>query len=157
MQDLRGETNQQVHLFRPRPYNIRQGCTAAKWSAIQISREKFDGRNLTDNMKEEEQRKDLVDLTRYLLKLVHETHLVGHQKLWLYQHLIIPKKSWHREILDLRYSFAKMLHHISLSFIKKWAGLPKAANTGWELEEPFPAAWTVWHGHWAVVRKSSAN
>ena len=80
-------------------------------------------------MKEEEKRKDLDDLTRYLLKLVHETHLVGHQKLWLYQHLIIPKISWHLEILDLCYSFAKMLHHISLSFIKKWAGLPKAANT----------------------------
>ena len=88
---------------------------------------KFLGRMLTDTVGEITQREDLINSTRCLLKTVAETRLYGHQKLWLYQHQIIPKIAWQLEILDLSHSFAKLLHRICLPFLKKWAGLPRPA------------------------------
>ena len=59
-------------------------------------------------------------LQENLINLVNSTQL--------YNHHIVPRLSWWFTTLKLSLSFAEHLHSLVLPFLKKWCGLPRAAN-----------------------------
>ena len=50
--------------------------------------------------------------------LVLKSHLPKTCKLWLYQHFIVVKMSWHFTALDLTATFVKTLQSVSTKFLK---------------------------------------
>ena len=63
------------------------------------------------------------------LTLVDGLPLPSTAKLWLYQHFVVAKMSWHFTALDLSLTFVKRLQTQANKFLKAWSGLPRPANT----------------------------
>ena len=76
------------------------------------------------------QREHLWSLDESLMATVDSSRLHGHQKLWLYHHLVVSKLSWSIKVLELSANFVGELQALYLRFLKEWMGLPRLANPG---------------------------
>ena len=89
---------------------------------------KYLGVRIEWTLQEKQSRGRIKEILINLINLVNNTHVANTAKLWLYNHHIVPRLSWWFTTLDLSLSFAKHLHSLVLPFLKKWCGLPRAAN-----------------------------
>lgn len=89
---------------------------------------KYLGVRIEWTLQEKQSRGRIKEILIHLINLVNNTHVANTAKLWLYNHHIVPRLSWWFTTLDLSLSFAKHLHSLVLPFLKKWCGLPRAAN-----------------------------
>ena len=64
-----------------------------------------------------------------LTQLVDALTLPASAKLWLYQHFVIAKMSWSVTVHDLSKTFVSKLQAMANTYLKKWAALPRPANT----------------------------
>lgn len=74
-------------------------------------------------------RKSIIDSLNEWLAITDTLHLPNTAKLWLYQHFVVAKLAWYFNALDLSLTFVRQLQNTVTSFLKKWSGLPRAANT----------------------------
>ena len=89
---------------------------------------KYLGVRIEWTLQEKQSRGRIKEILINLINLVNSTHVANTAKLWLYNHHIVPRLSWWFTTLELSLSFAKHLHSLVLPFLKKWCGLPRAAN-----------------------------
>ena len=90
---------------------------------------KFLGRKIKYDLSESEQTREINETTRSNFKIVDEQPINGFMKLWLYQNYILSFLSWPFMIYDLNLSEAKRLEVLANRYLKKWARLPRPANT----------------------------
>ena len=64
-----------------------------------------------------------------MLGIVNSDLVQNTGKLWIYQHMIVPKLSWEFTIYCFPITFAKKLQSIATPFLKKWAGLTRSTTT----------------------------
>ncbi len=74
-------------------------------------------------------RSDIISTLTQWLDLVDNVALHTPGKLWLYQHFIVAKMAWFFTALDLSLTFVRQLQAQANVFLKRWAGLPRPANT----------------------------
>ena len=91
---------------------------------------KFLGRRLHGDCSEVTQREHLCSLAESLMATVDSSRLQGHQKLWLYHHLVVSKLSWSLKVLELSASLVGELQALYLRFLKTWVGLTRLVNPG---------------------------
>ena len=89
---------------------------------------KFLGQLIFKDLSDTAVRKDTTAKLQSMLRIVDADLVQKTGKLWIYQHMIVPKLSWEFTIYCFPITFAKNLQSIANSFLKKWAGLTRSTT-----------------------------
>ena len=90
---------------------------------------KYLGRWISEDGSEVVAKQRMQDKVHALCSKVDATPLRGIDKLWIYEHVIVPKMMWMLMVHDLSVSFVRHLDKLALRYVKKWMQLPRAADT----------------------------
>jgi hypothetical protein len=89
---------------------------------------KYLGINITPKLTTETDNNKLKILLNEGLKKIDGQKLTGFQKIWLYNHFLIPKMSWILMMVHLSNSFVNSLQKTGQKLLKSWAGIPRSGN-----------------------------
>ena len=84
---------------------------------------KFLGRIIDGSLSDRKSIKELEDKLLAGLRAIHKSHFKGSQKLWILQHLLIPKVQWALLIYEVSITCAAVLERKVSVFIRKWLNI----------------------------------
>ena len=84
---------------------------------------KFLGRIIDGSLSDRKSIKELEDKLLIGLQTIHKSHFTGSQKLWILQHLLIPKVQWALLIYEVSITCASSLEKKVSGFIRKWLNI----------------------------------
>ena len=84
---------------------------------------KFLGRIIDGSLSDRKSIKELQDKLCAGLKVIHKSSFSGTQKLWILQHLLIPKVQWALLIYEVSITSASILEKKISVFIRKWLNI----------------------------------
>ena len=90
---------------------------------------KFLGRKISSDLSESEQIRGVTASFKEYLDAVDNQPINGFMKLWLYQNYVLAFLAWPFTVYDFNLSVAKRLEVTANKYLKRWAGLPRPANT----------------------------
>ena len=109
-------------------YNPGLSISGSTIAPIPLSGFKYLGVRIEPTLSEFVSQQKIIETLTQHMTTVHNVPLANTAKLFIYNHHVIPRLSWWFATLELSLAFATHLHRIVLPFLKKWCGLPKAAN-----------------------------
>ena len=96
--------------------------------SIQTAPVKFLGRVINGSLSDRKSIEELSDKLRDGLKTIDKSLLLGTSKLWVMQHLLIPRIQWSIMIYEIPMSNIISLEASISVFIRKWLGLHKSIS-----------------------------
>ena len=97
--------------------------------SIQKKPVKMLGRWIRGELSDRRSRLELEERFTEGMKLVEKSLITGIMKLWIYQHLSIPKLGWMLMIYEIPVSWIEKLEVSANGYIKKWLGVSKTLST----------------------------
>ena len=89
---------------------------------------KFLGQLIFKDLSDAAVRESTTAKLQSMLRIVNVDLVQNTGKLWIYQHMIVPKLSWEFTIYCFPITFAKKLQSVANQYLKKWAGLARSTT-----------------------------
>ena len=89
---------------------------------------KFLGQLIFKDLSDAAVRESTTAKLQSMLRIVNADLVQNTGKLWIYQHMIVPKLSWEFTIYCFPITFAKKLQSVANQYLKKWAGLSRSTT-----------------------------
>ena len=109
------------------PFRVKEPSSPTDFScyipSIHSKPVKFLGRIIDGSLSDRKSTKELQDKVLTGLKVIHKSSFKGSQKLWILQHLLIPKIQWALLIYEVPISVASSLEKRISFYIRKWLNL----------------------------------
>ena len=121
---FRADKSHSIVIIKGTPMSTARFSVSKATDQPQHSRQvKFLGRIIDGSFSDRNSSVELADKLLAGLRAIDESHFTGTQKLWILQHLLIPRIQWPLLIHEVPISLAFKLEQIGSVFIRKWLHL----------------------------------
>ena len=109
-------------ILRICPFNVSNGQGAQKEFIPSIHSQpvKFLGREISESISDASVIERFITMYKDGLTLIDKSNHSGIHKLWIYQHLLVPRARWPIQIYEISLSTAQRLEQHTSVFIRKW-------------------------------------
>ena len=115
------------------PFSSSVSCSPTDFSSyiplIHAMPIKFLGRIINGSLSDRNSIQELRDKLSKGLDMIHKSPHTSSQKLWILQHLLIPRIQWPLMIYDISASVALSLEQTVSKYIRMWLKLPKMMSS----------------------------
>ena len=115
------------------PFNVNEPSSPTDFScfipAIQSNPIKFLGRVIDWSLSDRKCVKEMEDKLLSGLNVISKSSFKGSQKLWILQHLLIPKIQWALLVYEVPMSTASLLERKISVFIRKWLNIHPSTSS----------------------------
>ncbi|XP_072025165.1 uncharacterized protein [Amphiura filiformis] len=89
---------------------------------------RFPGKLIYDDLKDDGIRQMINQKLSAMLKTTDKSQLNGTMKMWIYNHMIIPKLTWAFTINNLPKTYIENLEAACTKYLKRWAGMSRCTT-----------------------------
>ncbi|XP_072017385.1 uncharacterized protein [Amphiura filiformis] len=89
---------------------------------------RFLGKLIYEDLKDDGIRKMSNQKLSAMLKTTDKSPLNGIMKMWIYNHMIIPKMTWEFTIYNLPKTYIENLEATCTKYLKRWAGISRCTT-----------------------------